>query len=83
MPTFLTLTHSGYFNWKDILHSLNVYKISAKEQQVIDRSGAYEISVLQILSWKCLEYVPLILRNYKKLKSTKIVIFPTSSFLNA
>ena len=30
---FLTLTHSSYSKWKDILHTLKVYKISAKEHQ--------------------------------------------------
>ena len=59
---------------------LNVYKIPAKEHQVVDHSEADEISVSQVLFWKYLEYVPLILRNHKKLNSIKIVGFKTSSF---
>ena len=46
---FLTLTHSSYSKWKDILHTLKVYKISAKEHQGVNCSAAYEISVLEIL----------------------------------
>ena len=38
-----------------------------KEHQVVDRSAADEISVFKILFWKYLEYVTLILCNYKKL----------------
>ena len=62
---FLTLTHSSHSKWKDILHTLNVYNIPAKQHQGVDWSAAYEISVLEILFWKYLEYVPLILSNYK------------------
>ena len=46
-----------------MLHTLNVYKISAKEHQGIDCSTAYEIRVLEILFWKYLEYVLVMLRN--------------------
>ena len=77
---FLRPTHWSYLTWKDILHTLNEYEISAEEHQIIDRSATYETSVLEILFWKYLEYVPLILRNYKKLKRTKIVIFIVSFF---
>ena len=40
---------------------LNVYKILAKDQQVVDSWAADEISVLEILFWKYLQYFPLIL----------------------
>ena len=62
---------------------LNVYKIPAKEYQVVDHSEADEISVSKILFWIYLEYVPLILRNYKKLNRMKVVRFKISSFPNA
>ena len=42
---FLILTHWSYSKCKDILQTLNVYKISAKEYQVLDRWDADEISV--------------------------------------
>ena len=80
---FLILTHWSYCNWKDVLHTVNVYNISAKEHQVVDCWDADEISVLEILFWKYLEYVALILRNYKKLSTTKSFKFTISSFLNA
>ena len=80
---YLTWTDSSYPKWKDRLHTLNVYKIPAKENQGVDRSATYEISVLEILFWKQLEYVPLILPNHKKLKWTKIVRSTIFSFLSA
>ena len=80
---FLILTHWSYCNWKDVLHTVNVYNISAKEHQVVDCWDADEISVLEILFWKYLEYVALILRNYKKLSTTKSFKLTISSFLNA
>ena len=49
-----------------ILHTLNVYKIPAKEHYVCDRWVANEISVFKILFSKYLEYVPLILCNCKQ-----------------
>ena len=52
---------------------LNVYKIPSKEHQVLDRSAAYEKSVLESLLWKYSEYVPLILHNYKKLKKANFL----------
>ena len=55
-------------------------KIPAKEHQVVDHSEADEISFSQVLFWKYLEYVPLILRNYKKQNRMKIVGFKISSF---
>ena len=66
-----------------MLWTLNVYKIRAKKHQVVDHRDANEISVSEILSWKYLEYPPVILPNYKKLKRTKIVKFKISSFLSA
>ena len=41
-----------------------------------------QISVLNILLWKYLEYIPLILLTYKQLKSAKIVRFRTCSILS-
>ena len=52
---------------------LNVCKIPAKERQVGDSWVADEIPVSKMLFWKYLEYVNLILHNYKKLQMTKIV----------
>ena len=60
-----------------------MYKIPAKEHQGAYRQDAEEISVSQILFWKYLEYVPLILHTYKKLNNSKIVGFKNSSFLSA
>ena len=42
---FFILTHWSYSKCKDILQTLNVYKIPAKEHQVVDHSDADEISV--------------------------------------
>ena len=61
---------------------MNVYKISAKEHQVVDRCAADEMSVSEILFGKYLEYVTLILRNYKKVRRTKVVRFTISSILS-
>ena len=80
---FFILTHWSYSKCKDILQTLNVYKIPAKEHQIAYRWDADEISVSQILFWKYLEYVPLTLHSYKKLNNTKIVGFESSSFLSA
>ena len=60
-----------------------MYKIPGKEHQGAYRQDAEEISVSQILFWKYLEYVPLILHTYKKLNNSKIVEFKSSSFLSA
>ena len=43
---FLILTLWSYSKWKDLLHTLNVYKIPAKEHKVVDPWAADEISVL-------------------------------------
>ena len=60
---------------------LNVYEIPAKEHQVVDSCAADEISVSEILFGKYLEYVPLILHNYKNVKRIKVVRFTISSIL--
>ena len=64
---FLPLTPWSYPKCRNILHTLNVYEIAAKEHQVVDLWAADEISVLERLFLKYLEYVTLILRNYKKM----------------
>ena len=75
------MTHWSDFKGNNILNTLNVYKISAKEHQVADRCAADEISVSEILLGKYLKYVPLILHNYKKVRGTKVVRFAISSIL--
>ena len=52
---------------------LNVYETPRKERQLVDFYVADEISALEILFCKYLEYVPLILHNYKKLKRAKFL----------
>ena len=42
---FFILTHWSYSKCKDILQTLNVYKIPAREHQVVDRWDADERSV--------------------------------------
>ena len=49
--------------------------MSAQEYQLADRWVTDEISVLEISFLKNLEYMSLKLRNYKKLKRTKIAKF--------
>ena len=61
LPIFYVITNLSYFKCNEILHMLNVYKILAKDQQVVDSWAADEISVLEILFWKYLQYFPLIL----------------------
>ena len=46
-------------------------------------SSTDEMSVSEIFFWKHLQYVPLILHNYRKGKRAKIVIFKSSFFLSA
>ena len=77
------LTHWSCSKCKDLLQTLNVYKIPAKEHQVVDRWDADEISVSKVLFWKYLEYVHLILRNHKKIKRMKIARSKISSFSSA
>ena len=43
---YLILTHWSYSKCKDILQTLNVYKIPGKEHQVVHRWDAHEIPVL-------------------------------------
>ena len=77
---FLRITHCSYFKYNGLLHTLNVYKILPNEHHVVDSSSADEVPVLQILFYKYLENVPLILRNFKKLKRTKIARFKVFLF---
>ena len=42
---FLILTHWSYSKCKDILQTLNIYKIPSKQHQVVGHSDADEISV--------------------------------------
>ena len=49
---FFILTHWSYCKCKDLLQTLNVYKIPAKQHQVVDRWDADEISVWQTLFCK-------------------------------
>ena len=66
------ITHWRYFKYNDLLHTLNVYKILKKEHQKIVQA-ADEILVSKTLFSKYLEYVPLILRNNKKIRRKKLV----------
>ena len=79
---FLILKFWNYRKCKVLLHTLNVYKIPAKEHKVVDHWAADEISVLQIMFWKYLEYISLILCNSERVKRGWIVIFTLSSFLS-
>lgn len=54
-----------------MLNMLNEYKIPAKGHQVVYSWAADEVSALEILFWEYLEYIHLILRNYKKIKECK------------
>ena len=47
----LTKAHWSYFKYNDLLHTLNVYKIPAKEHQVVDLWVADEMSASEILLW--------------------------------
>ena len=71
-----------YIRWIYIYIYIYIYIIPAKEHQVVDRSGGEEILISETLFWKYLEYVHLILQNYKKLKA-KVVRYTLSSFLGA
>ena len=68
------LTHWSYCKCKDVLQTLIVHKIPAKKHQVVDGWAADEISVLEILFWKYLEYVPLILRKYSPSIETHLAV---------
>ena len=63
----------SYFKGNDSLVTLNLYKIAAKQPQVVDDGGVNKASVSEILFSKYLGYVPLILCNYKKLKRKNFV----------
>ena len=66
-----------------MLRKFKVYKISPKEHQVVDSRDTDQIWISEMVFWKHLEFLPLILSNYKKLKRAKIVAFTISSFLSA
>ena len=65
------------------IHMLNVNKIIVKDQEALDSWATDEISVAEISFWKYLEYVPVILRNCKKIKRRKTVGSTISRFLSA
>ena len=44
--------HGSYFKYNDLLHTLNVYEIPAKEHQVADFWVTDEITASEILFWK-------------------------------
>ena len=71
LPIIFIITHCSCFKCYDILHTLNVDQISAKEHQLPDSWAADEISVSEILFWKNFKYVSLILRICKKTKEDK------------
>ena len=81
---YLITTHWSYFKCNNLNQTLNVYKIPAKEHQVVDTWNAHNISVSETLFWKYLEYVVLlILPNWKKKpKASKIDRFWISSILS-
>ena len=70
---FLVIMHWSYFKHNDLFHTLNIFKIPAKEHDLVLRWTGDEISVLKILFCKYLKYVPLILLHFKKLKTTKVL----------
>ena len=76
------ITHWSYFDCNHILHTLNVYKILSNEHQGDNSWAEYQISVSEILFWKYLKHVPLILPNCKWVKKTKIDIFKIFSYFN-
>ena len=58
--SFLIKKHCSYFKYNDLLHTLSVYKIPRKKDQVVDFWVPDEIVASEILFWKYLDYVPLI-----------------------
>ena len=82
LPPFFTITNFRYFRFNDILRMLNLYKIIVKDQEALDSWAADEISVAETPFWKYLEYVPVILRNCKKIKRRKTVGSTISRFLS-
>ena len=63
-----------------LTHTFNVNKVLVKKHQVVHRWAADEMSFSKILFCKYLEYVSLILPDFKKPKTAKIIWFTTSSF---
>ena len=45
----MILSHWSYSKWKDILHTLNIYKNPPKEHQVVEWWAVDEISVVNIV----------------------------------
>ena len=60
---FLIFIHWSYSKCKDILHTLNVCRIPAKEHPVVDWSAADAIWISEIGFGNYLECGSLILRN--------------------
>ena len=52
--------HRNYSKYNDLFYTLNVYKITGKEHQVVDFWVTDEVLASEILFWKYLEYAPLI-----------------------
>ena len=52
--------HWRYFEYNDLLDTLNVYKILRIEHKVVDFWVTDEILASEILLWKYSEFVPLI-----------------------
>ena len=48
-----------------------ICKIPVIDVKIVDSWAIDEISIAEILFWNYLEYVPVILRNYKKLNRGK------------
>ena len=65
LPIIFNDNASRFIKYNDLLHTLNVYQISAKQHQVVDGWAADEMSVSETLFSKYSEHVPQILRNYK------------------
>ena len=76
----LIITHWSYFKCNDMLHSLNVYKSFSNKLQVVDSWASYQMPVSEILFWKYLKYVPLLLPTCKRLKRTKLAKFKIFSY---
>ena len=70
LPIFFHNNASKFIKCNDLLNTLNVYQIPAKEHQVVHHWDADEISVSETLFSKYSKYIPQILRNYKKIKRT-------------
>ena len=77
---FLMIMPWSYFKYSYLFYTLNVYKIPAKEHQLVLRWIADKISVLKTLFCKYLKYVPLTLLHFKELKTGKILRLNFFSF---